>query len=259
MDTRPMLRFFSALILGVTLGLGLLGSGFLIGKALYHVKAADRFVTVKGLVETPVKANWGVWAIDFREAGDNLTEISAKLEQDRQQIIQFLGKQGFSSVEITSSSTKVNDQMANAYGSSNAPPKFRYILTGGVRVQSSQVDLIQKANQMTGTLVQQGIALSFDSSDVAPNPSYFYTQLDSIRPNLLAGAIKSARLVAEQFAKNSGSVLGGIRRANQGVFQIYARDAADSGDNSWQATQNQLSAINKKVRLVATIDYFLKK
>src|SRR3546814_20385359 len=41
---------------------------------------------------------------------------------------------------------------------------------------------------------------------------------------MIAEATANARAGAEQFAADSGSRVGAIRRANQGVFQILARD-----------------------------------
>ena len=41
---------------------------------------------------------------------------------------------------------------------------------------------------------------------------------------MIAAATKNARAAAEQFARDSGSVVGGIRRANQGLFTIRNRD-----------------------------------
>jgi hypothetical protein len=45
--------------------------------------------------------------------------------------------------------------------------------------------------------------------------------------------------------------VGGIRRANQGVFQILARDQVAMLDEQHQ--------LNKIVRVVSTIEYFLEK
>jgi hypothetical protein len=47
--------------------------------------------------------------------------------------------------------------------------------------------------------------------------------------------------------------LGPIRRANQGVFEITSRNAA-GGD---QAGNDDQGSIDKKVRLVTTVDYYL--
>ena len=55
---------------------------------------------------------------------------------------------------------------------------------------------------------------------------------------------------AEQFAKDSGSALGGIRRANQGLFEILPRDRAQGISEQGQML--------KVVRVVATLEYLLQ-
>ncbi|GAG28678.1 unnamed protein product, partial [marine sediment metagenome] len=52
------------------------------------------------------------------------------------------------------------------------------------------------------------------------------------------------------FAKDSGSVIGKIRKANQGVFVILARDRAPGIQEAGQ--------LNKTVRVVSTLEYYLK-
>ena len=56
-------------------------------------------------------------------------------------------------------------------------------------------------------------------------------------------ATRNAREVANKFAQDSGSELGGIKNANQGQFSI------DSEETTPQ--------INK-IRVVTTVDYILK-
>ena len=60
------------------------------------------------------------------------------------------------------------------------------------------------------------------------------------------------RASPEQFTLDSHGQLGPIRRANQGVFEIMGRDTA--GDTG--PTDDQTS-IEKEVRLVSTVDYYL--
>src|SRR3546814_2469282 len=78
--------------------------------------------------------------------------------------------------------------------------------------------------------------------DQGAMPEVDYTKLNDIKPALIAEATANARESAEQFAKDSGSKLGGIRTANQGVVAISDRD--------------QGSPQVKKVRVVTTVEYF---
>lgn len=255
----------SLLILTLGLGGGIATAGYFVEQAIIQAKATDRYVTVKGLSQRQVKADLGIWEIDYREVGNNLTDVTARLDQDQQTVISFLTKNGFTTDELEIRPAKVNDLLANPY---NNPPDQakdnRYIVTGGIRIRSTKVDQIQRSSQLTSELIRNGVPLSFDTSDYAtdlsPNPSYLFTQLDAIRPDMMAEATKSARLVAEQFAKDSNSQLGGIRRASQGVFQITSRDASDASDgNNGGGAMSEANAIYKKIRLVTTIDYYLKQ
>jgi hypothetical protein len=217
----------------------------------------SRTVTVKGLAEQDVKSDLGIWEIDYREVGNDLIKLDEKLQQDQTVVTNFLKAQGFTNDEIGRSQLKIEDRLANVYNSTPSQNAQRYVITGGTIVRSQKVDLIQQAVSLTDKLIQQGVQLAFDVSGMSPNPSYFYTTLDAIRPAMLAEATKSARIVAEQFAKDSDSVLAGIQHASQGQFQIMGRDTSTMSAD-WNSNQNAMGSIDKKVRLVTTIDYRLR-
>lgn len=247
------------LVCTLLLSIGILGSGYSIGKGMYLIKKMSRTVTVKGLAEQEVKSDLGVWEINYREVGNDLVQIDQRLQHDFEVVVAFLKQQGFSDSEIERTQLKVEDRLANIYSQSATPNANdqRYVVTTGVRVRSTHVDVIQQTVQMTEKLLQQGVPLAFDVTLLSPNPSFYYTQLDSIRPKMLSEATKSARLIAEQFAKDSKSKLGPIQRASQGVFQIMGRDTSTMSAD-WNSNQNALGSIEKRVRLVTTIDYVLK-
>lgn len=67
---------------------------------------------------------------------------------------------------------------------------------------------------------------------------------------MVAEATRDARSAAEQFAKDSGTRVGGIRQATQGYFTIEARDGEEGG---WGVADTPY----KKVRVVTTIDFSL--
>ena len=81
--------------------------------------------------------------------------------------------------------------------------------------------------------------------------TYIYSGLNAIKPEMIAEATARAREGAEQFARDSGSRVGAIRRANQGTFEILPRDRVPGASED--------SQLAKTVRVVSTIDYLLEE
>ena len=69
---------------------------------------------------------------------------------------------------------------------------------------------------------------------------------------MIEEATKNATAAGEQFAKDAGARLGKIKSANQGTFSIAARDQVDA----W--SDNEKQSINKRVRVVSTITFYLR-
>jgi len=246
MDSRP--SPLAALLLGLLIGSGGAIGGYFIGRGFYQARA-ERYVTVKGLVERDVKADLALWTISYTSNGPDLSSANDQLQQDQKTVIAFAQAHGFDPSAIQIQPTTATDLFANQYNGNRPDASQRYLIKGGIQIRSAKVDQVRLASQDTGDLVKQGVALG---ENYPQAPQYFFTRLNDIRPSMLADATRSARAVAEQFAADSHSQLGPIRRANQGVFQITSRDA--SGD---QAQGDEQSSIEKKVRLVSTVDYYL--
>ena len=92
--------------------------------------------------------------------------------------------------------------------------------------------------------MQAGVVLTSGQEYGPGGPTYLFTRLNDLKPEMLAEATARAREAAQEFALASGSRVGKIRRANQGVFQILPRDPAPGLQE-----QNQL---HKTVRVVTT-------
>ena len=67
---------------------------------------------------------------------------------------------------------------------------------------------------------------------------------------MLEAATQNAKAAAAEFAKNSGSKVGKIRRANQGVFSILPYEDTSGAMETQQ--------IDKRIRVVSTIEYWLE-
>src|SRR6185312_17137266 len=99
-----------AAVLGVCLMLGLIVGGWLLGSQIKATRLADRYVTVKGLVERTVKSDSAIWPVTFKEAGSDLPSVFAKREADKNAVLKFFAEQGISPDEITVGQIQVTDK-----------------------------------------------------------------------------------------------------------------------------------------------------
>ncbi len=223
--------------------IGIACGGFFSGFYYYKTHAENRSVVVKGLAELDVKADLAIWSLKIVLSGNDLQEVQQQLQKQTTIVKAFLQKQGFVSSEITVGALETNDLMANPYRDNTAASTSRFILNQVVNVHTANVDAVAEALSHTNELVAQNIVLE------SQNAAYFFTKLNEVKPLMLKEATENARQAAHEFALNSGSKVGKIRNANQGVFSILSRD----DPNAYEPSQ-----INKKVRVVATVDYFLQ-
>jgi uncharacterized protein len=227
------------------LSLGVLGAGFLVGRGFEQGRSADRYVTVKGLAETFVSADLAVWPLRITATGADLGRVQERIDADLPTITQFLTEQRIEPEAIQPQRVEVTDLLAQPYRPEGVGDN-RFILAQTVIVRTEQVDRVARLNQQTGELVKRGVVLADTGG-----PSYLFTRLNEIKPEMLAEATRNARLSAEQFAADSGSALAEIRRASQGLFEILPRDPAPG---LMEANQ-----VDKKVRVVSTIEYRLSR
>jgi hypothetical protein len=229
----------SASILGITIGLGILIAGLSIGNALYKARAVDRYVAVKGLAEREVNADLAIWPIVFKVAGNDLTALQHQIDGQRQTITDYLVSKGFKKTDISYGAPRIFDSQAENYGQSNMV-KFRYKMQASITLRSQEVGLVKSTMEAAGELVAKGIVLA-DTWE--SRPEFLFTSLNDIKPDMIREATINARKAAEKFAEDSGSSIGKIRKATQGLFSISNRD------------QNTPEV--KIVRVVTNMEYFL--
>ncbi|HEY6412844.1 MAG TPA: SIMPL domain-containing protein [Edaphobacter sp.] len=128
--------------------IGLVAGGWLLGSQIKDIKLADRYVTVKGLVERTVKSDSAVWHVTFKEAGNDLSQVIAKSEANKNAVLKFMTEQGIKPQEIRIGQIQVTDKQANEFG--NNPSGQRYIVQQTVSVNSPDVDKITSAGEKNG-------------------------------------------------------------------------------------------------------------
>lgn len=224
----------------VIIAIGLFLLGLFLKNGLDSFSTKDRVVNVKGLAEMEVMANKVTWPIMYKEIGDDLTSLYNKINSTNKAIVNFLKENGLDDSEITVNAPEIVDLNAERYLSNQN--NYRYNVTQVITVASTKVDLVRRLINGQSELLKQGIAIA--SGDYMYQVQYEYTDLNTIKPQMIEEATKNARSAAEKFASDSDSKLGKIKRAFQGQFSITDRD--------------EFTPYIKNVRVVTTIDYFLE-
>lgn len=237
----PMERnTLAAAVLGGLVGLGIAVAGLSSAGAFERLRASQRYVTVKGLAEREVDADVAIWPLTFKEAGEDLAELHRRVDAKRELVAAFLREAGFAPEEIRYAVPRIEDRQAELQSRADGVRGPRYLEQATVTVTTGKVSAVKKAMERSGQLVQRGVMLSHDWENRA---QYLFRGLNAIKPEMIEQATVSAREAAAKFAKDSGSRLGRIRTASQGLFTVSDRDPS--------------SPERKEVRVVTTVEYFL--
>lgn len=217
---------------------GLIVGGFLLGDGLVRAKQADRAVTVRGLSEREVMADLATWTISYSSTATDLATAQAGVDRDTASIEAFFRDLGFPADAVEPTGVNVS------YFTDNQGIG-RYTVRQRMSLRTNDIERAQNAVKRQAELVRRGVVLE-DGSGMA----YTFTELDAVKPAMIAEATKDARAAAEQFAEDSGANVGSIRQATQGYFSIEARDGETAG---WGVSDSP----HKKVRVVTTVDFSL--
>ena len=228
----------TAFLLGaLLLALGMVAGGYLLGDGLLRARDADRSVTVRGLSERDVVADLATWTLGYSAQGSDLAAVQADIASDMATIREFFSSLGAGANTLQPAGVNVS-QYREQNGRPNITIRQRLVF------RTPDIALASRAVERQFDLVAGGVVLEDGSV------SYTFTDLESIKPAMVAEATRDARRAAEQFASDSGTRVGAIRTATQGYFSITARD----GEGGFGA-----DTPNKKVRVVTTVTFGLEE
>ncbi len=233
-----MARNTYGLIAAAIVALSIVIGGFLLGDGLRRARMADRSVTVRGLAERDVTADLATWTIAYTEQGTELGPVQSAIDQDTRAITDFFRRAGFRDQDVSTAGVSVNQFFDNNSGRNNVTVRRR------LQLRTNDVMRARQAFARQFDLIRSGVAIEEGSGMV-----YSFTKLNDVKPAMIAEATRDARRGAEQFAKDSGTSVGGIRQATQGYFSIGARAGSEGESGSDSPFQ--------KVRVVTTIDFYL--
>ncbi len=222
----------------LSIGIGLIVSGVAIGHGITNLKRYEQSVSVRGLDERSVKSTESSWNLSFAVLGNSFEEVQSKVNANQKAIEKFLLAKGFAANEIEKGFIQVTDNASYGWKKDQG---MRFQASASVTLSTNKVDMVEKAKDETKELFDQGILLR-DS-----RVKYYFTDLNSVKPEMLKNAAASAREAADAFARDAGVKLGNIRSATQGLFSISAPNSEYDSE----------STLMKKVRVVTQVNFFL--
>lgn len=215
----------------IIIAIGIVLFSFAFFFASDNFSSQGSYVEVKGSAERIVKADVAIWTIGFSANSNSADDLYSQIENNIKTIKGFLMEKGFEESEI-------NVAPINIYQDTYKEARFLYNSNIDLSVYTNKVDLVRSTSQDTLPLIKKGITMGSNYIE------FEFSDINTIKPEMLTESIDNARKTADQIATETGSVVSKISRGNQGVFSITQKDPG--------------SPEYKKVRVVSTLRFLLK-
>ena len=222
------------------IGISIVMAAVILAVGFANIITPERSVSVRGLAEREVDADLAVWNMSFSMGENNLESMQKSILEKTEVIKKYLIKHGLEESDFTVKPAAITDNSLNSY-MDQTKITYKFVAQQTILVRSGKIEAVKSAYADSLELVSAGIAVS---QDYDSKVSYEFTKLNDIKPEMIAEATKNARTAAEQFAHDSNSKVGKIKKATQGLFTI--EDAAVGLEDK------------KSVRVVNTVEYLLK-
>lgn len=203
----------------------------------------DENITVTGSASKIVKSDSAKVTIDINSRGLSQKEAYSIIKNQNPVVIKYLESKGIDKKDINTRTIngyytyKTNN---NGYSTNEISG---YSANQGIEVTSKNVEKIKEISTDIQNLVDKGIDLSVGT------PEYYYSDLASIKIELLKEATTDARQRAQSMLSAANSHVGKVKSMRMGVFQITAPDSTNVADYGI----NDTSTIDKKVTAVANV------
>lgn len=236
----------------IVLSVALIISALILSGAYKYKYNDKKRVSVTGMAEKDFVSDLIVWQGNYSRVAFDLKQAYSNLKNDEGSIKEYLLSKGLKNSEIIFSSVNINKIYNAQYdfnGRMTSNDFGGYNLAQNVKVESKNIELVEKISREITELIQKGI--EFNSSP----PAYYYTKMSELKIDLLAKASQDAKERSQSIASNAGSSLGDLKFANMGVFQITGQNSDE--DYSYGGAFNTSSKF-KTASITIRTEYALK-
>ncbi|MBE7640280.1 MULTISPECIES: SIMPL domain-containing protein [Salegentibacter] len=222
------MKYISAIVFSIAIVI----AAWFLGEAYVSRANPDGVISVTGSGSENFTSDLIVWEGRFSRVSPNLEKAYNDLNTDKETVRNYLINKGIKESNIVFNSVQTSEQRENQYQNGNYVGSIfqGYQLTQPVKIESSDVELVEEVSREITELLNKGV--QFNSTP----PRYYYTKLADLKIEMISKATEDARLRAEKIAKNSGGNLGELKNANMGVFQITGQNSGE--DYSWSGAYN---------------------
>lgn len=235
-------------LLGAMLAVGIVIATAIVSNTVKTVKLQNQRITVKGFAERTITSDIAVWSGQITTRSPELVTAYGRLQGDLQKVLSYLEEKGVGKDEIDIPSVLTTTEYKRTDRGVITNMIDGYNLVQTVKITSPDIDKVAGIAGDITVLIKDGIEIDSFS------PQYYYTKLDDMKIELLGEATRNAKLRAQQLAENSGSQVGALKYASQGVFQItpvYSTDVSNYG-------LYDTTTIQKSVKAVVTMEYSIR-
>ena len=205
-DTVWLMRVKVALLLAGAIVL----SAAILGYSFYATRVNRETITVVGAATERFSADTVKWRLSVTKtvAAGELSSAYAGMRLDYDRLEQVFLSSGLAEEEISAQPVS-SHPIHSAQGEINT-----YRMIQPVQVISRKLDIVEDLALDPGSFLSGEMILEQSRLE------YFYSEIDTLKHQLLGAATKDARRRAEEIAQPAGVTVGTISEARAGVFQI---------------------------------------
>ena len=206
----------------IIFGIAIVVSSIFLGKAYTDRSKADGEIRVTGLGKADFSSDLIVWEGKFGSQNIDLKKSYLNLEKNKSAVNKYLIDKGIESEQLIYSAVKTNKNYKSLYSNDGdfiGEEFISYELTQTVKIESKEVDKIEKISREITELLNQGVQFYSEA------PRYYYTKLADLKIKMISKATEDARLRAEKISEFSGGKLGKLESARMGIFQITGQNS----------------------------------
>lgn len=242
----------SCLIISVIAGMTV--SSYMLSRFMLKVqRTTEKSIKVKGVAEKEVMADLASFECSVSATAVKKDEAYIKISNASNMLKKKLDILGFAENmrfdERISCSEEFKTVKTTSGGKTTETTTFsHYKFTYSLSIRTENVDLVSKKAMLLNSLIMNKLDVYVSS------PEYYISNPEQYKLELVDLASASAAERARVAAKQSGSTLGPLMTARQGVIQITSPASTDTSDYGVYNT----SSPKKIIRLVMTMEFSLK-